>query len=116
MEATATIRTLDDACKEAGVSMGVPIADPQEANASVRYSPIPNWYGCFTGLDCPRCETEIRWEWVGELPGVTTPHTIAAKGVHPEVTTGGSLLGWGHRWIEVKCNACGQAWVVHNFD
>jgi len=109
------MKTLKEACKVRGVNLGVPISHPKEANASVRYHPIPNWYGSFKGLKCPRCENEIRWEWRGELPGITTPTSIAEAGVEPEVTEGGKLLAWGHRWIEVKCGTCSQAWVVHNF-
>lgn len=79
-------------------------------------NPIPNFYGCFTGITCPFCEdNDISWEWKNLASvAVTTPSTINCAGVHP-IVSGGELVGWMHRAITVKCGKCGAVMMLENF-
>ena len=103
------MKTLEEAVKIQGVSL-------LDDGLRVHFSPIPNWYGCFTGFDCPRCNQSIDWKWVnGKLPSITNPASIQASGVEPEVT-GAILNSWGHRWIRLSCNGCSSVIRADNFD
>ena len=103
------MKTLQEATKTQGVSF------EQGGGLRLHFSPIPNWYGCVLGFDCPVCNQSIDWKWVnGKLPGMTTPASIEASKVEPELT-GGQLVGWGHRWIRILCK-CGTHLYAENFD
>lgn len=106
----ATVWTLEEACATPGVSV-------RGMRAEIRFDSMPNWYHCFLGFACPRCMEPISWHWEGDLPGMTTPGSIGAAGVHPVVDRG-ELLDWGHRYIVVRCpnRDCSQEWFAHNFD
>ena len=103
------MKTLEEAAAVQGVSL-------KGDGLRVHFSPIPNWYACFSGFDCPRCNSLIDWKWVnGALPGITNPASIEVSGVRPEVT-GATLISWGHRWLRLKCSRCSTEIGADNFD
>ena len=111
MEKTRTIKTIE----EAGTTQGVSIIEDGTA-LNLHFDPMLNWYGCVLGFNCPRCENEITWEWVGgDLPGITNPSSIAHSQVHPTVT-GAELNQWGHRHISVTCPVCNTYLHAENYD
>ena len=104
------MKTIEQAILEPGITRAGTHADLE-----IRFDPFPNWYGYFKGLDCPLCGNGIDWEWVGTLPGITTPEFIQQSGTYP-VVTGGTLKTWGHRHIIIQCGGCNATLFAHNFD
>ena len=104
------MNTLEEAIKLPGISKAV------GGGLDLHFDPLPNWYGCILGFDCPICAQPIDWTWEGgKLPSFTNPASIEASGVFPQVS-GAFLAGWGHRWIVVKCTKCGTVLGADNFD
>lgn len=102
------MKTLEQAAELPGVSV-------EDDGLRLHFNPIPNWYGCIKGFECPCCEHKIGWDWDGEIPGITNPMSISASGVSP-VVSGGELKGWGHRWICVACENCSTPLLAENYD
>ena len=76
--------------------------------------PIPNWYAYFRGIDCPFCDNQITWDWGKQkMPMIT--NEASTQHLVPSVT-GAKLLNHGHRFLQVKCGACGNLIQVDNFD
>ena len=100
------MKTLEEAAKQQGITLnGVEL--------NLHFSPIPNWYGCVLGLDCPRCNNPIDWEWPGKMPSFTNEETT----VHLKpIVKGAKLLGWGHRWIRLECDICHTQLCAENLD
>ena len=104
--ATDTI-SLEDACKQPGVSRDGDIG-------VLWFDEIANFY-LYDRVACPRCANSIRWKWQGELPSITSPESIRQAGLSL-VVSNGELLGWAHRQIRVRCKDCDQEWFIHNLD
>jgi len=100
------MKTLEQAAETQGVTL-----DGEGLN--LHFSPIPNWYGCVLGFDCPRCDNPINWKWRGVMPNFTNEESTAH--LKPEVK-GAKLLESGHRWIRLECNKCSTALTAENFD
>ena len=105
---TTECKSLEEVAKLPGIKV-------QDGKMFWHFSPIPNWY-VITGTNCPRCGTDVAWEWEGKLPGITNPASIAASHVQPKVVCGCEILDWGHRWIELKCLGCQTLIQAENFD
>ena len=101
--------TLEEATQAPGVCL-------YGLGLSMHFDSLPNWYGCILGFACPRCDQRITWRWEGKLPDITTPASIDAAGVHPVVTEGAEMLGWGHRYMDLRCTGCGVELYAENFD
>ena len=99
------MKTLEEAAEIQGVSI-----DGDRLN--LHFSPIPNWY-MKCGLPCPICENEIVWGFIGEKPMITNP--VTSKHLKPDVQ-GAELLGYGHRWLCIRCNSCQTEMIAENFD
>lgn len=100
------MKTLEQATETQGVTL-----DGERLN--LHFSPLPNWYGCSLGFDCPRCENPIDWEWEGKMPMVTNGTSVTH--LKPK-TKGAKLIAWGHRWILLECNKCHTQLNAENFD
>jgi len=100
------MRTLREAAEEPGVSL-------YKGGLNLHFSPIPNWYGCVLGFDCPRCNNLIGWTWEGEMPNFTNEETT--EHLKPKVT-GATLIDFGHRWMRLECDKCHTKLKVENFD
>lgn len=100
------MKTLEQAAKEKGITL-------HGEWLNLHFSPIPNWYGCFLGFDCPRCDKSIDWKWQGEMPGFTNEESTAH--LNP-VVTGAKLINFGHRWIRLECDNCHQKLSAENLD
>jgi len=99
-----TTRTMEQAIEMRGITRTA-------RGINLHFSPIPNWYGCILGFDCPICSNPIDWKWTTKLPGITTgaPST-------PPVVTGATLEEYGHRYICVSCGKCGTYLSAENHD
>lgn len=102
-ETERRIKTMEEAAELPGVSI-------KPGGLNLHFSPLPNWYACVAGLDCPRCTQGISWSWSEPLPSITT----RAPG-DPDVK-GANLVSFGHRYIEVKCFGCDTTLFAENFD
>ncbi len=103
------MKTLIEAAKQVGITLF-------QDGLRIHFSPLPNWYACFVGFDCPVCDHPITWEWVnGKLTGITNPASIEASGIRPEVK-GAALDHWGHRYLYLKCADCSTVMRADNFD
>lgn len=100
------MKTLEQASKTQGITL-----DGKGLN--LHFSPIPNWYGCILGFDCPKCDNPIDWEWQGGIPDFTNEETTAH--LKPK-TKGANLIGFGHRWIRLECQKCHTQLKAENFD
>ncbi len=100
------MKTIAEALEEPGITA-------TDDGLNLHFSPIPNWYGCILGLDCPVCENQIDWEWIGKLPNFTGDFT--PKLVHPKAK-GAELISYGHRWIKLECIICHTKLTAENFD
>ncbi len=100
------MRTIEEAIKKAGVTK-------TDSGLNLHFSPIPNWYGCILGFDCPICENPIDWKWDGKLPNFTGDNTPQL--VKP-IVTGANLISYGHRWIRLECSKCHTQLEAENFD
>ena len=100
------MKTLEQAAEAQGITL-------RNGRLSLHFSSIPNWYGCILGFDCPRCDTHITWEWEGKMSGFTNEKTVAH--LKPKVTNA-ELIGFGHRWIQLRCDRCHTYLMADNFD
>ena len=99
------MKTIEEAIQEPGITR-------TNSGLNLHFSPIPNWYGCILGFECPLCDNPIKWEWEGKLPNFTGDNT--PNFVKPKVD-GGQLIGYGHRWIRLECNKCHTQLEGENF-
>ena len=99
------MKTLDEACEIAGITK-------RREGLNLHFNPIPNWYGCIIGFECPVCGDSIEWKW-GKLPNFTNEESTA--NLRPEVK-GARLLDHGHRWINLECEKCKTNLFAENFD
>ncbi len=81
------MKTIEMACKEPGITS-------IDFGLNLHFSPIPNWYHCFLGFDCPICGNPIDWKW-----------KVGPARIEPIVTEA-TLIGYGHRWIRLECDKC----------
>ena len=100
------MKTLEQAAKIQGISLS-------GKGLNLHFSPIPNWYGCILGFDCPVCDNPIDWEWQGEMPAFTNEETTAH--LKPKLK-GANLLDFGHRWIRLECEKCHTQLTAENLD
>jgi hypothetical protein len=100
------MKTLEQAAETQGVTL-------VGEGLNLHFSPIPNWYGCVLGFDCPRCNNFINWKWQGKMPNFTNEETTAH--LKPEVA-GATLLEFGHRWIRLECTHCHTVLTANNLD
>lgn len=100
------MKTLEQAAEQRGVTL-------DEHGLNLHFSPIPNWYGCVLGFDCPRCNTLIDWEWQGNMPNFTNEQTT--QHLKP-IVKGAKLIAFGHRWIRLECDKCSTVLMAENFD
>ncbi len=100
------MKTLEEATKIQGVTL-------DHGVLNLHSNPMPNWYGCILGFDCPRCDNPIDWKWQGKMPNFTNEETTAH--LKPEVK-GAKLLDFGHRWIRLECQECHTQLTAENFD
>ncbi len=100
------MRTIAEATKIPGITRA-------GKGLNLHFSPIPNWYSCIAGVDCPICDTEISWKWIGRLPDFTGDNTPSH--VKPEIVNA-KLLTYGHRWIMLECHNCRATLTLENFD
>lgn len=100
------MKTIDEVCEYAGIIR-------TEDGINLHFSPIPNWYGCFSGFDCPICGNPIDWKWIwnGQPPQITT----RAPQKQPLIT-GAEYLTHAHRYLKMKCNGCGTIISAENYD
>ncbi len=99
------MKTLEEASQQQGITLNGTVLN-------LHFSPLPNWYGCILGFDCPVCDSPIDWKWEGNLPpftGDNTPDLVKPK------ATGANLIGYGHRWIRLECDKCHTSLVAENF-
>lgn len=104
------MKTLEQAAESEGITIDM---NSSGKWLNLHFSPMPNWYGCILGFDCPVCEKPIDWEWQGELPSITTPSST--RHLKPLVK-GAELKAWGHRWISLKCSECKTDLFAENYD
>ena len=104
------MKTLEQAAETQGITIGEAGTDKW---LNLHFSPLPNWYGCILGFDCPRCENPIDWEWQGKMPGFTNEETT--RHLKP-ATKGAKLISFGHRWIRLECEKCSTELLAENFD
>ena len=100
------MRTLDEAAKIDGVTK-------TEKGLNLHFSSLPNWYTCFSDVNCPICDNPISWEWdwgKNGCPQITThaPENVKVKGA--------ALFDFGHRWLVCGCEKCGTKLFLENFD
>jgi len=104
------MKTLEEASNVKGVTLEE-AGDTKWLN--LHFDPLPNWYGCILGFDCPRCGNAIDWEWQGKMPSFTNEEST--RHLAP-ITKGSSLIAFGHRWIRLKCDNCQTNLCAENFD
>lgn len=103
------MKTIDEALEISGITK-------RDYGINLHFNPIPNWYGCVLGFDCPICDNPIDWEWkwdYGIAPQITTDET-------PEhckpIVKNAHLIAFGHRWIRLECDKCHTQISAENFD
>ena len=99
------MKTLQEAQQEQGITLN-------GDTLNLHFSPLPNWYGCILGFDCPICGKPIDWKWEGDMPNFTNAETT--KYLKPVVTSA-KLLAFGHRWISLECDNCHTKLTAENF-
>ena len=99
------MEAIEEACKQPGISR-------LDDGLNLHFSPIPNWYGCILGFECPICGQSIDWKWIGKLGAFTGDDTPSR--VKP-VVTGAALKSYGHRWIALVCDTCKIDLRAENF-
>ncbi len=100
------MKPIDEVCELPGITK-------TGQGLNLHFSPIPNWYGCVLGFDCPICDNPIDWKWQGEMPNFTNEETT--QHLKPTVK-GATLMGFGHRWIRLECDKCHTRMEAENFD
>ncbi len=100
------MKTLEQAAETQGITL-------ENEGLHLHFSPIPNWYGCILGFDCPRCKHPINWEWKGKMPHFTSLESTSK--LAPTVI-GAKLVSFGHRWIRLICDDCQTSLMAENFD
>ncbi len=100
------LKTVDEAIQEAGITK-------TDFGLNLHFSPIPNWYGCILGFECPICENPIEWKWDKKLPHVTGDNTPE---IIKPIVTGAAMIAYGHRWIRLECDKCHTQLFAENFD
>ena len=99
------MRTIEEAVERPGVYQ-------QPDGLELWFSPLPNWYS-FKGVDCPRCDHSITWEYVGGMPSITTPQSTEHLKLK---VTGATLKAWHHRSMDIVCDGCQTLLYLHNED
>ena len=100
------MKTLEEAAKLSGITQ-------KAEGLNLHFSPIPNWYGCILGFDCPICDNSIDWiwDWEGNIPQITTHAPRKSPKVY-----GAILIEYGHRYIGLTCDNCKTKLFADNFD
>ena len=99
------MRTLDEATELPGVRK-------YRHGLNIHFNPIPNWY-VYRSIRCPVCDNLLRWDYVGEIPGITTPETTKHLKIKSD---GGRVVAWVHRQILIECSDCNTSLWIENYD
>ncbi len=97
------MKTLEQACEIQGITK-------TEGGLNLHFSPIPNWYHCFTGFDCPICDNPIDWDWH------FAQQLSSTQQIPPPTVTGAKYITHGHRWIKIEGDKCHTHLTAENFD